>query len=84
MKAEIYQSLAAMNQASEEIVKQIVSLRDAGVLEPDFAVICILAAQENVAEVNTSVVHYLATAELDSATRLQNERAAKQQELAQR
>ena len=84
MEAEIYQSLAGLNQASAEIVAQSESLRDAGVLTLHFAELCILASKQNCAEINVSVVHHLAQAELDSATRLQNERAEKQQELAQR
>lgn len=81
MKADIYQSLAAMNQASEEIVKQVEALRDAGLLEPRFAEIRILAEQQNTADINTSVVHKLTAQELEEATRLQNEQAEKEKQL---
>ena len=84
MKAEIYNALHAINQASEDIVKHIEILRDEGVLTPHFAEVRILAAQENRSEVNVSAVHHLTQAEMDEATRLQRERLEKERELSSR
>lgn len=84
MKADIYQSLAAMNQASEEVVKQVETLRDAGLLTPQFAEVHILAEQQNTAEINTSVVHKLTAQELEDAGRLQGERLEKERQLSER
>ena len=84
MKAEIYRALYAMNQAGEDMVRYIESLRDEGVLTPHFAEVRILAARQNCAEVNVSAVHRLAQTEMDEAGRLQRERLEKERELGSR
>ena len=81
MKAELYQSLTAINQATEQITENLRKLRDGGLLTPHFAEIRILAAQQNCAETNTSVVHQLTVREEEDAMRLQNERIEKEERL---
>ena len=81
MKAEIYQSLTAINQATEQITEHLEKLRDAELLTPHFAEIRILAGQQNCAETNTSVVHTLTVREEEDATRLQKERIEKEERL---
>jgi len=81
MKAEIYQSLTAINQATEQITESLEKLRDAELLTPHFAEIRILAAQQNCAETNTSVVHKLTVVEEEEATQLQNKRIEKEARL---
>ncbi|HEY6253487.1 MAG TPA: hypothetical protein VI685_26310 [Candidatus Angelobacter sp.] len=81
MKAEVCSALAAINQATEQIVEKLESLRDEGLLTPHFAEIRILAAQQNCAETNTSVVHQLTPREQENATRIQTERIQKEARL---
>jgi hypothetical protein len=82
MSAEIYRALHFINQASEDMVKQIEYLRDVGVLTPHFSEIRILSAKQNCAEIAASAVHRLTQAELDTASKLEKERAEKEQALA--
>ena len=59
-KAEIYQSLAANNLATEQMTEHLERLRDAGLLLPHIAEIRILAAQQTCAETNTTALLALA------------------------
>lgn len=81
MKPDVYNSLAAINQATEQITRSIESLRDEGILTPHFAELRILAAQENCAETNVSVVHKLTERESEDAIRIQKERSEKEERL---
>lgn len=81
MKSEIYNALAAINQATEQIAENLEKLRDAEVLTPHFAELRILAAQENCAETNVSIVHKLTVLEEQDATRIQKERIEKESRL---
>lgn len=83
MRVEIYEDLLAINEATEQTMKRIEKLRDAGHLTPEFAVIHLLVAEQNCAEINTSIAHDLAGLELEDATRLQRECFEKQKELAE-
>ncbi|HEY6251940.1 MAG TPA: hypothetical protein VI685_18435, partial [Candidatus Angelobacter sp.] len=56
-------------------------LRDEDLLTPHFAEIRILAAQQNCAETNTSVVHQLTVREEEDAARFQRERMEKEARL---
>ena len=67
MKTEIYQSLAAINQATEQIVQNAEKLRDEGVLVPQFVEIRILEARQNCADINISAAHHLSGRELEDA-----------------
>ncbi|HEY6251433.1 MAG TPA: hypothetical protein VI685_15860 [Candidatus Angelobacter sp.] len=67
MKPEIYQSLAAINQATEQIVQNAEKLRDEGVLVPDFAELRVLEARQNCSDINVSAAHYLSGRELEDA-----------------
>jgi hypothetical protein len=82
MKAEIYEALHLMNQATEQIVKQIEYLRNEGLLTPHFAELRILAAQQTVSEANLSAVLKLAQREEQDTGKLEKERLAKEQELS--
>lgn len=73
MKADIYNSLAVINQATEQIVQNAEKLRDEGVLVPDFTEIRILEARQNCSDINISATHYLATRELEDAGELGKE-----------
>lgn len=84
MRVGIYEDLYAINQASQEIIKRIEKLRDAGHLTAHFAEIRLIMTEQNCSEINTSVVHDLAKAELEDATRLQQEGLQKQKELAEK
>lgn len=81
MKADIYNAITVINQATEQIVEKLEHLRDEGLLTAHFAEIRILAAQQNCAETNTSVVHQLTLREGKDATRLQRERIEKETRL---
>lgn len=70
------------NDATAQIMKRIEKLRDAGHLTPHFAEIRLIMIEQNCSEINTSVIHDLAKAELEDATRLQKEGLEKQKELA--
>ena len=82
MKSEIYNALAAINQATEQIAGNIRKLRAEGVLTPHYAELRILAARQNCAEVSGSAVNHLAKPEMDNAARLEKERIAKETKLA--
>ena len=73
MKTEVYQSLAAINQATEQIVQSAEKLRDEGVLAPEFTEIRIMEARQNCADINISAAHYLAGRELEDAGELGKE-----------
>jgi hypothetical protein len=81
MKPEIYNSLAAINQATEQIAENIKTLKDARVLTPHYAELRILAARQNCAEINGSAVNHLVKPEMDKAARLEKERVAKETKL---
>ena len=81
MKADIYNSLTVINQATEQITENLEKLRDEGLLTPHFAEIRILAAQQNCAETNVSVVHHLTVREEEDAMRFQKERIEKEARL---
>lgn len=83
MRAEVYEDLLFINEATEQMMKRIEKLRDAGHLTPEFAAIHLLVTEQNCAEINTSIVHDLAQIELEDATRLQRECFEKQKELAE-
>lgn len=83
MRVQIYEDLLAINEASAQIMERIERLRDAGYLTPHFAEIRLIMTEQNCSEINTSVLHHLAKAELEDATRLQREGLQKQKELAE-
>ncbi|HEY6349264.1 MAG TPA: hypothetical protein VI636_07635 [Candidatus Angelobacter sp.] len=78
MKPEIYQSLATINQATEQIVQNAEKLRDAGVLVPNFAEIRILEARQNCSDINVSAAHHLSGQELEEAGEIGKELREKQ------
>ena len=82
MRVGIYEDLYAINQASQEIMKRIEKLRDAGVLTPHFAEIRLILTEQNCLEINVSVAHHLVTVELEDAGRLQRDGLQKQKELS--
>ena len=82
MKPEIYNALAVINQATEQIAENLKTLKDAGVLTPHYAELRILAARQNCAEVNGSAVNHLVKPEMDAAARLEKERVTKETKLA--
>jgi|SRR5215469_6942109 len=64
MKPEICQSLAAINQAMEQLTLNIAKLRNKEVLVPDFAEIRILEVRQTCTDINLSALHHLAAKEL--------------------
>ena len=82
MRADIYEDLHVINQASQEIMKRIEKLRDAGALKPALAEIRLILTEQNCSEINVSVTNHLTTVELEDAGRLQQEGLQKQRELA--
>lgn len=83
MRVGIYEDLHAINQASQEIMKRIKKLRDAGALFPHFAEIHLIMTEQNCSELNVSVTNHLTTVELEDAGRLQQEGLEKRRELAE-
>lgn len=81
MKASIYQSLAAINQATEQITENIERLKADGLLTPHFAEIRTLAAQQNCLETSHSAIVALATREMEDAARIEKERLEKETRL---
>lgn len=81
MEVEVYNALAAINQATEQITENLKKLEDAGFLTRHFAEIRILAARENCTETNVSVVHNLTTRELENATSIQRQRMEKETQM---
>lgn len=73
MKPEIYQSLSAINQATDQIVQNAEKLRDEGVLVPDFTAIRILEARQNCSDINVSATHYIAGRELEDGAEIGKE-----------
>ena len=84
MRVAIYEDLYAINHASQEIMKRIEKLRDAGALTPAFAEIRLILTEQNCSEINVSVTNHLHTIELEDAGRLQSEGLQKQKELAKK
>jgi hypothetical protein len=81
MKATIYQSLAAINQATDQITENIEHLKINGLLTPHFAEIRILAAQQNCIETSHSAIVTLAAREMEDAARIEKERLELEQRL---
>ena len=83
MRVMVYEDLHAINQATEQIMKRVESLRDAGVLSPAFAEIRLILTEQNCSEINVSVTHHLTAVELEEAGRLQREGMEKQKRLSE-
>lgn len=81
MKASAYSSLAAINQATQQITENIEHLKTEGLLVPHFAEIRRLAAEQNCAETCLSAILNLANREQQDAASFEQERIRQEESL---
>jgi hypothetical protein len=81
MRATAYESLHAINAATQQITDHIERLKAEGLLTPHFAELRTLAAEQNCAETSLSAILALAGLEQQDAARIEKERSQKEQTL---
>ena len=82
MKSEIYESLSAINQATEQIARHLQRLRDLAILKPGFAEVRRLTVELLRDEVNHKVIMTMEEAETQSASLLSKLKAAEEKKLS--
>ena len=81
MKADIYNSLASINQAAEQIAENIEQLKTAGLLKGELADIRKLAIEQLRAEISATAVLNLVGPENEIAATTEKERLARERKL---
>jgi hypothetical protein len=74
MKSEIYDSLSAINHATEQITEHLDKLKNREVVTPDFAQLRKVTADELRSEINLTVALVLAKSEMTDAHAFQQQR----------
>lgn len=82
-RAEIYESLYLICQATQQITYHLERLRATSILEPVFAEINKTATLQLRAQIATSAVHNLAAPEIEEAHRHESKRIRMERRLAQ-
>ena len=81
MKADIYNSLASISQAAEQLVQNIDQLKTAGLLKGELPNIQKLAIEQLRAEISSTAVLNLHGLENEIAARIEKERMKREQQL---